>query len=88
MKLVIAAIAAALLVAGCGGSDDSSDDAKPGGTVEVTMWHGQDDISGKVLGQLADEFNRTHKGIKVNATTGGVVADQMRQKVTTALAFG
>ena len=52
------------------------------------MWHGQDDIAGKVLGELADEFNRTHSDIKVNATTGGVVADQMRQKVTTALASG
>jgi multiple sugar transport system substrate-binding protein len=88
MKLVIAAMAAALLVAGCGGSGDSSDDGTSGGTVEVTMWHGQDDIAGKVLGQLADDFNRTHKGIHVNATTGGVVADQMRQKVTTALASG
>ena len=88
MKLVIAAMAAALLVAGCGGSDDSSDDGTSGGTVEVTMWHGQDDIAGKVLGQLADDFNKTHKNIKVKATTGGVVADQMRQKVTTALASG
>ena len=52
------------------------------------MWHGQDDIAGKVLGQLADDFNKTHSDIKVNATTGGVVADQMRQKVTTALASG
>jgi multiple sugar transport system substrate-binding protein len=87
LATVIAVLAAATLVAsGCGGSDDSGD--KPGGVVEVTMWHGQDDIAGKVLGQLADDFNRTHKGIEVNATTGGVVADQMRQKVTTALASG
>lgn len=87
MKIVIAALAAALLISGCGSSDDDSA-AKPGGTVEVTMWHGQNDIAGKVLGQLADEFNRTHTGIKVKATTGGVVADQMRQKITTALASG
>ena len=59
-----------------------------GGPVEITMWHGQNDIAGKVLGQLADDFNSTHKNIKVKATTGGVVADQMRQKVTTALASG
>jgi multiple sugar transport system substrate-binding protein len=87
-RLIAALAAAALLLAGCGGS--SGDDAKtgPGGTVEVTMWHGQNDIAGKVLGQLADEFNRTHKDIHVNATTGGVVADQMRQKITTALASG
>ena len=82
----LAALAAATILAGCGGS--SGDDQKSGGPVEITMWHGQDDIAGKVLGQLADDFNRTHKNIKVKATTGGVVADQMRQKVTTALASG
>ena len=41
-----------------------------------------------MLGELADEFNATHKDIQVKATTGGVVADQMRQKITTALASG
>jgi hypothetical protein len=82
----LAALAAAAVLAGCGGS--SGDDQKAGGPVEITMWHGQDDIAGKVLGQLADDFNKTHKNIKVKATTGGVVADQMRQKVTTALASG
>lgn len=82
----LAALAAAAVLAGCGGS--SGDDQKSGGPVEITMWHGQDDIAGKVLGQLAGDFNRTHKNIKVKATTGGVVADQMRQKVTTALASG
>ena len=82
----LAALAAAAVLVGCGGS--SSDDQKSGGPVQITMWHGQDDIAGKVLGQLADDFNSTHKNIKVKATTGGVVADQMRQKVTTALASG
>jgi multiple sugar transport system substrate-binding protein len=88
MKLLATALVAAMLVvSGCGGSGDDSE-AKPGEPVQITMWHGQNDIAGKVLGQLADEFNRTHKDIQINATTGGVVADQMRQKVTTALASG
>jgi multiple sugar transport system substrate-binding protein len=88
MKVLTAALVAVLLVAsGCGGSGDDSE-AKPGEPVQITMWHGQNDIAGKVLGQLADEFNRTHKDIQIKATTGGVVADQMRQKITTALASG
>jgi multiple sugar transport system substrate-binding protein len=77
-----------LAAAGCGGSDSSGDDEQSGGVTEITMWHGQDDIAGKVLGQLAADFNKSQTKIKVNATTGGVVADQMRQKVTTALASG
>jgi multiple sugar transport system substrate-binding protein len=85
--LVAVAAAAVLALAGCGGSGND-DGAKQSGPVEITMWHGQDDIAGKVLGKLADDFNRTHSDIKVKATTGGVVADQMRQKVTTALASG
>jgi len=84
---VALAAAAVLALAGCGGSG-GDDGAKQSGPVEITMWHGQDDIAGKVLGELADEFNRTHSDVKVKATTGGVVADQMRQKVTTALASG
>jgi multiple sugar transport system substrate-binding protein len=87
-RLIAALAAAALLAAGCGGSSGDDSDAKPGGTVEIKMWHGQNEIAGVVLGQLADEFNRTHKGIHVDATTGGVVSDQMRQKITTALASG
>jgi multiple sugar transport system substrate-binding protein len=81
------AVLAMLVATGCGGSSDDSE-TKPGGTVEITMWHGQDDIAGKVLGELADEFNATHTDVQIKATTGGVVADQMRQKVTTALASG
>jgi multiple sugar transport system substrate-binding protein len=88
MKVLTAALVAVLLVAsGCGGSGDDSQ-TKPGEPVQITMWHGQNDIAGKVLGQLADEFNRTHKDIQIKAITGGVVADQMRQKITTALASG
>jgi multiple sugar transport system substrate-binding protein len=82
----LAALAAAAVLVGCGGG--SGDDQKSGGVVQITMWHGQDDIAGKVLGRLADDFNRTHENIHVKATTGGVVADQMRQKVTAALASG
>ena len=63
----LAALVAAAVLVGCGGS--SGDDQKSGGPVQITMWHGQDDIAGKVLGQLADDFNRTHKNIKVKATT-------------------
>ncbi|MEO8687417.1 MAG: ABC transporter substrate-binding protein [Solirubrobacteraceae bacterium] len=85
--LAALAAAALLALAGCGGGGDSGAKSS-GGPVEITMWHGQDDIAGKVLGKLADEFNRTHSDVKVKATTGGVVADQMRQKVTTALASG
>jgi multiple sugar transport system substrate-binding protein len=86
-RLILALAAAALIASGCGGSGDDAE-TKPGEPVQITMWHGQNDIAGKVLGQLADEFNATHKNIKIKATTGGVVADQMRQKTTTALASG
>ena len=54
-RLILALAAAALLVAGCGGSGDDAEKQSGGGPVQITMWHGQNDIAGKVLGQLAEE---------------------------------
>lgn len=71
---------AAPLLSACG--DDSSSD----GVVEITMWHGQSDTSKATLDKLVGEFNRTHPKIKVTASSGGVLADAMLQKITTALA--
>ena len=87
-RLILALAAAALLAAGCGGSGDDDTETKPGEPVKITMWHGADDIAGRVLGELADDFNATHKDIQVTATTGGVVADQMRQKITDRAGVG
>lgn len=69
------------LLSACGDDDSSSN-----GVTSITMWHGQSDSSKATLDKLVSAFNSTHKNIKVNASSGGVLADAMLQKITTALA--
>jgi multiple sugar transport system substrate-binding protein len=86
LVLVLAAMAA--LVAACGGGNDNGSEAAKGGPVKITFWHGQNQQSEKVLKDLVAKFNQSHPKIQVDASSGGVLADQMLQKVTAGLAAG
>jgi multiple sugar transport system substrate-binding protein len=87
----LAAIAAAVLVlAACGGGGDSGSSTgakKSSGPVTITLWHGQNQIAGKVIKGLVDDFNRTHTDVKVNGQIGAD-ADSLQAKMTAALAGG
>jgi multiple sugar transport system substrate-binding protein len=76
----------ALGVTACGGGGGDEDQA--GGVVRITMWHGQNDIAKKALDGLVKDFNASHPKIRVEASSGGVLADQMLQKITAGLAAG
>jgi multiple sugar transport system substrate-binding protein len=85
--LGLAALAGAgPLLAACGGGSD--DGASADGTVTITMWHGQADQGKETLDKLVADFNTKHPKIKVKASSGGVLADSMLQKITTALSSG
>ena len=85
-SLGLAALAkAGPLLSACGGS---SDGASADGTVTITMWHGQADQGKVTLDKLVADFHRKNTKIKVNASSGGVLADSMLQKITTALSAG
>jgi multiple sugar transport system substrate-binding protein len=88
--MLAATAATALVLAACGGggANGSSTGAKKGsGPVTITFWHGQNQSAGKVIKSLADEFNRTHTDVKVDAQIGAV-ADSLQAKMTAALAGG
>jgi multiple sugar transport system substrate-binding protein len=86
-RLVLLALVLAAAIAACGGGDDKDTSASTG-PVKITFWHGQNQQSEKVLKQLVAKFNQSHPKIKVDASSGGVLADQMLQKVTAGLAAG
>ena len=89
MKRLVLLAVLALVFAACGGGSDNKDSsAGKGGTVNITFWHGQNQQSEKTLKELVAKFNSTHPKIKVDASSGGVLADQMLQKVTAGLAAG
>ena len=84
--LAVAAMAGAGALASCGGSDD--DGAAADGSVTITMWHGQADEGKATLDKIVADFQAKNPKIKVNASSGGVLADSMLQKITTALSSG
>jgi len=86
---VMALVALTLGAAACSGDDDDgSDGGSGGGTVEIKFWHGQTQGPAKLLGEMVDEFNKTHPNIKVSKDFGGVNSDRMLQKVTAGLQAG
>ena len=88
--MLAATAATALVLAACGGggaSGTSIGSKKASGPVTITFWHGQNQSAGKVIKSLADEFNRTHTDVKVDAQIGAV-ADSLQAKMTAALAGG
>jgi multiple sugar transport system substrate-binding protein len=88
---LVAAAAATLVLAACGGgggdSGSSTATKKSSGPVTITFWHGQNQIAGKVIKGLVDDFNRTHTDVKVDAEIGAD-ADSLQAKMTAALAGG
>jgi multiple sugar transport system substrate-binding protein len=89
--ILAATAAAALVLAACGGGggDGSSTGAEKAssGPVTITFWHGQNQIAGKVIKGLVDDFNRSHPDVKVDAQIGAD-ADSLQGKMTAALAGG
>jgi multiple sugar transport system substrate-binding protein len=86
MKRIATVLGLMALVAGVAGCSD--DNGSGSGTVEIKFWHGQAQAPAKLLDDLVDEFNRTHRKIKVSKDFGGVGSDSMLQKVTAGLQAG
>ena len=78
---LIAATALLVASAGCGGSSSSN------GVVNVTVWHGYEDIEGKAMTSAAARFNATHPKIHVTVQYYGN-SDYALQKVLTAIRAG
>src|SRR3954463_2798642 len=76
------------LLAACSSGSGSSDGVAADGTDTITMWHGQADQGKATLDKLVADFQAKNPKIKVNASSGGVLADSMLQKITTALSSG
>ncbi|MFE2677004.1 ABC transporter substrate-binding protein [Streptomyces hygroscopicus] len=75
--------AAGAAVAGCGtGLGVDSD-----GVVHIEMWHGQTSTALKTVKRLVADFHRSHPRIRIDLG-GGVLADDMLQKVMAGLVSG
>jgi multiple sugar transport system substrate-binding protein len=88
MRTLIACAAALAVLVGCGGGDDGGGGGGDSdGPVTITLWHGQNQIAGKTINKLVDDFNASQSKIKVDAQIGAP-ADGLFEKITAALAGG
>jgi multiple sugar transport system substrate-binding protein len=74
------------LMSACGSGGENGVAAD--GTVTITMWHGQADQGKETIDKIVAGFQSRNPKIKVDASSGGVLADSMLQKITTALSSG
>jgi multiple sugar transport system substrate-binding protein len=63
-RAVVGAGVAALVLSGCGGSDDASGD----GPVEVTVWHYWDGTNADAFDDLADQYNESHPDVEIKTS--------------------
>jgi multiple sugar transport system substrate-binding protein len=75
------------LLSACGSDDDDAATTEDG-NVTITMWHGQEDQGKETIDKIVADFQSKNPKIKVDASSGGVLADSMLQKITTALSAG
>jgi ABC-type glycerol-3-phosphate transport system substrate-binding protein len=81
VRVLVAVLISLLVIGGCGRRKGEE------GVVEVTFWHGMGGPLGRVLNQLIDEFNSTHKDIYVNSISMGRYT-ALSQKIMAAVAAG
>lgn len=67
ISLLAAALMATSMLAGCG-NNASASSGKP---VEITFWHSMGGKNGQAITKMVNDFNSTHKDIKVNAQYQG-----------------
>lgn len=74
---------AALIVAGCGGGDETGAD----GVVTLEFWHAMGGPLGDALDELIAEFNETHPDIEIRSISMGRY-QALSQKIMAAVAAG
>jgi multiple sugar transport system substrate-binding protein len=84
--ILIAVIAAAVLVSGCGGSSSNST-SSGNGHVSIVVWQGYTETEAVAFKKLVAEFNATHPSITVSAQSYGN-SDYALQRVLAAIAGG
>jgi multiple sugar transport system substrate-binding protein len=90
--ILIVAIAAGVLVSGCGGSSGASGSSantksSANGHANIVVWQGYTETEAVAFKKLVGEFNATHRGITVSAQSYGN-SDYALQKVLAAIAGG
>ncbi len=85
-------VAAAAMLAGCGGSvagpPTDIGDADPQADVTLTWWTGQDDTAEALVDDLVAEFEKAHPNVTIKASAGSATTDDLLGQLSASFAGG
>lgn len=77
ISLLVAALMTGSMVTGCGSSGSQTSNSNK--SVEITFWHSMSGKNGQALQKMVNDFNGSHKNIKVNAQYQGKYDDAINK---------
>lgn len=78
ISLLLASLMIGGVFTGCG-SSSTSQSSGSGKTVQITFWHSMSGKNGQALTKMVNDFNSSHKNIKVNAQYQGKYDDAINK---------
>ncbi|WP_447949080.1 ABC transporter substrate-binding protein [Microbacterium aurum] len=75
----------ALVLAGCAGPQGATE-LDTDADVTITWWTGQNDEAAKLLRSLADEFEKEHPNVTIDASSGASSTEELIQKLSAGFA--
>ncbi|AGK95732.1 ABC transporter substrate-binding protein [Clostridium pasteurianum] len=76
ISILLASFLVGSIFTGCSSSNSAQASDKP---VEITFWHSMSGKNGQAITKMVDDFNSTHKNIKVNAQFQGKYDDAINK---------
>lgn len=80
ISLILVGAVAATLLSGCASSSSKKDDkAAANKTIQLTFWHSMGGKNGEAITKMVNDFNASHKNIKVTAQFQGKYDDAVNK---------
>ncbi|MFT8316429.1 MAG: ABC transporter substrate-binding protein [Clostridium sp.] len=76
ISILLASVLVGSIFTGCSSSNSAQASDKP---VEITFWHSMSGKNGQAITKMVDDFNSSHKNIKVNAQFQGKYDDAINK---------
>lgn len=82
------AVAAVVVLAGCGPARGNAGPVDPEADVTITWWTGQADEAQDILEELAADFQEEHPNVTIDVSSGAGTTDELLQKISAGFVGG